>query len=68
MKSIKLAKVALAAAAALTVAASVTPPPANAMMNLGNYDVLTNRYYRSSWVWFVARCVPERSLDCIDVS
>jgi hypothetical protein len=38
------------------------------MMMLGNYDVLTNRYDRASWVWGVATCIPEKSLDCVDVS
>lgn len=55
-------------AVVLALSAAIVPPPANAMMTLGNYDVLTNRYDRSSWVWFIARCVPERSLDCIYVS
>ena len=35
---------AVAAAAVLTAAATVLAPPANAMLPLGNYDVLTNRY------------------------
>ncbi len=56
------------AAAALTAAATMIAPPANAMMMLGNYDVLTNRYDRASWVWFIAACTPERSPDCVDVS
>ena len=47
---------------------TVGAPPANAMMALGNYDVLTNRYDRASWVWGIAACTPERSLDCVDVS
>ncbi len=38
------------------------------MMQLGNYDVLTNRYTQASWVWFVAICIPEKSPDCLDVS
>ena len=38
------------------------------MMMLGNYDVLTNRYTMASWVWGIAACTPEKSLDCIDVS
>ncbi len=42
MKSVKLA----IATTALTAAAAVLAPPANAMMALGNYDVLTNRYDR----------------------
>ena len=63
MKSVKLAL----AATALTAAASVLAPPANAMMNLGNYDVLTNRYERASWFWAVYPCHPA-TLDCLDIS
>ena len=48
MKSMKLA----IATTALTAAASVLAPPANAY-TLGNYDVLTNRYERASWSWSV---------------
>ena len=59
---------AVIAAAAITAAGTVGAPPANAMMALGNYDVLTNRYDRASWVWGIAACTPERSLDCVDVS
>ena len=43
-------------------------PPANALMQLGNYDVLTNRYDRASWVWFVSRCIPEKPPDCVAIS
>jgi hypothetical protein len=64
MKSVKIA----IATAALTAAASVVAPPAQAMMQIGNYDVLTNRYDRASWVWMAALCIPEKSLDCIDIS
>jgi hypothetical protein len=62
MKLIK----AVIAAAALTMAATVIAPPAQAMQ-LGNYDVLTNRYDRASWVWFVAACIPEKTQDCVEV-
>lgn len=64
MKALKV----VIAAAALTAAGMVATPPANAMMTLGNYDVLTNRYDRASWVWGIAACIPEKSLDCVDVS
>jgi hypothetical protein len=64
---VKALKVVIAAAA-LTAAGMVATPPANAMMTLGNYDVLTNRYDRASWVWGIAACIPEKSLDCVDVS
>ena len=64
----KSAKVALAATAALTAAATMIAPPANAMMTLGNYDVLTNRYTRASWAWMVSACNPDKKPDCVDVS
>ena len=51
MKSMKLA----VATTALAAAASVLAPPANAY-TLGNYDVLTNRYERASWVWTLYPC------------
>jgi hypothetical protein len=58
-----------AIAAALLIAAGMTvTPPANAMMMIGNYDVLTNRYDRASWVWYVMACIPEKTLDCVDIS
>jgi hypothetical protein len=63
MKSVKLA----IATAALMSAASVLAPPAQAMMPLGNYDVLTNRYIRASWVWFITPCQPA-ALDCLHIS
>jgi hypothetical protein len=65
MRSLKLA----IATAVLTVSASVIAPPANAVpiMGLGNYDVLTNRYERASWVWFVAYCQPA-TVECLDIS
>lgn len=65
-KTLKLTKV-VTAAAALVVGATTLAPPAPAAMRLGNYDLLTNRYTQSSWVWFIARCVP-RNPDCVYVS
>ena len=62
MKSVKLAIV----MSALTVAASVLAPPAQAMMPIGNYDVLTNRYTRASWVWFVT--CQHVAPDCLRIS
>jgi hypothetical protein len=59
---------AVTAAILLAAAAMVAPPPAQAMMQLGNYDLLTNRYTQASWVWFVAQCIPEKNAECIDVS
>jgi hypothetical protein len=62
MKSITLA----IATAALTAAASVAAPPANAYV-LGNYDVLTNRYERASWFWAVYPC-KVAAPDCLYIS
>jgi hypothetical protein len=62
MKSMKLA----IATAALTAAASVLAPPANAYV-LGNYDVLTNRYERASWFWALYPC-HVASPDCLFIS
>jgi len=64
---VKALKVA-AAAAALTAAAAFAPTPASAMMVLGNYDVLTNRYTQASWVWFLTPCNPDKQPDCVNVS
>ena len=62
MKSVKLA----IATAVLSVAASVFAPPAQAV-NLGNYDVLTNRYERASWFWAIYPC-QVASPDCLYIS
>jgi hypothetical protein len=53
--------------AALSAAASLLAPPAEAMMQPGNYDVLTNRYERASWVWFISPCQPFNP-ECLDIS
>jgi hypothetical protein len=63
MKSVRLA----IATAALTASATVLAPPAQATMQAGNYDVLTNRYTQASWVWFVSPCQPPAP-DCVDIS
>ena len=63
MKSVKLA----IATTALTAAAAVLAPSAQAAMQLGNYDVLTNRYTRASWVWFITPCQPAAP-DCLHIS
>jgi hypothetical protein len=58
-------------AVALSAVAAALAPPAGAAMNLGNYDVLTNRYTMASWYWFVARCQPIGAPaipDCVHVS
>ena len=64
MKLIK----AVLAAAALVMAATVMPPQANAQMQLGNYDLNTNRYSDASWLWVVSSCIPEKSADCVLVA
>jgi hypothetical protein len=64
MKSVKAAM----AAAALTAVAAALAPPANASMQVGNYDVLTNRYDRASWAWFVSACPQPVNLDCLVIS
>ena len=53
--------------AVLAAAAAVLAPPAHAMMPLGNYDVLTNRYERASWFWAVYPC-PVATPDCLYIS
>ncbi len=54
----KPVKVLAAFAATLMAIATLVAPPAQAFWNPGNFDVLTNRYDRASWYWFVARCNP----------
>jgi hypothetical protein len=63
----KLIKTVLAVVV-LALSAAIVPPPANAQMTLGNYDLLTDRYTKATWVWFVAFCVPEHSDDCVTVA
>jgi len=63
MKSVKTAAVLTAFAAV----AAVLAPPAQAAMRLGNYDLLTNRYDRASWVWYVTNCWPEKRPDCLQI-
>jgi hypothetical protein len=62
MKSMKLA----IATTVLAAAASLLAPPAHAY-TLGNYDVLTNRYERASWVWTLYPC-QVASPDCLLIS
>ncbi|MFG1932522.1 hypothetical protein ACGFK1_18050 [Mycobacterium sp. NPDC048908] len=64
MKSMTLA----IATAMLTAAASMAAPPAQAMMQPGNYDVNTNRYERASWVWFVSPCQESLDVNCLRIS
>ncbi|WP_371871096.1 hypothetical protein [Mycolicibacterium agri] len=64
----KAVKALVAAAVFAVTAAMLAPPPASGMMILGNYDVLTNRYDLASWAWMVSACIPEKTLDCVDVS
>lgn len=55
------------AVAVLAVTATVLAPPASAL-RFGNYDLLTNRYDRASWVWNFSLCIPEKDPDCTLVS
>lgn len=57
----------LLATTVFVAAASVTAPHAYATFLPGNYDVLTNRYTRASWVWFISQC-QSRADDCVHVS
>ncbi len=59
---------AAAVAIAFVLGAFTSAPPARAHMNLGNYDLLTNRYDLASWVWWVSTCIPEKSPDCLDIN
>lgn len=56
------------AVAALMSVAMFLAPPAPAAMQLGNYDLLTNRYDRASWFWFISACIPGKSPDCVNVA
>ncbi|ORB29753.1 hypothetical protein [Mycolicibacterium parafortuitum] len=57
-----------AVAATLTAVATFLAPPSQAGMQLANYDLLTNRYNRASWFWFVTLCIPEKTPDCVNVA
>ena len=67
MRLLKAARAVLVSTG-LMIAATMVPPSANAWMVVGNYDLLTNRYDRASWVWFVTPCFPDKSPDCVSVS
>jgi hypothetical protein len=62
MKSVKIA----IATSALAAVVAVLAPPAHAY-TLGNYDVLTNRYQRASWVWTLYPC-QAAAPDCLIIS
>jgi hypothetical protein len=64
MKSMRLA----IATSVLAAVASVLAPPAQAMMQVGNYDVLTNRYERASWVWYISACPAPVDVNCLRIS
>lgn len=51
----------------LIATATLLAPASSARMRFANYDVLTNRYDRASWIWFAALCIPEKSLDCVAI-
>ncbi|KRE34775.1 hypothetical protein ASG82_00770 [Mycobacterium sp. Soil538] len=63
----KVTKIAAVASALMSVATTLAPS-SSANMQIGNYDLLTNRYDRASWVWYIAVCIPEKSQDCINVA
>jgi hypothetical protein len=67
MKSVKAA-LAMALMSAMSTTTAVIAPPAHADMPLANYDVLTNRYDRASWVWFVSACPNPVNLECLRIS
>lgn len=67
MRLLKVAR-AIVMSAGLMIAATVLPPSANAWMVIGNYDLLTNRYDRASWLWYVTPCFPDKNPDCVNVS
>ena len=66
--TVKRFRIFVAAAVLVISAGVVAPPPAQAMMPLGNYNLNTNRYDRASWVWFVHNCWPDKQPDCVNVS
>jgi hypothetical protein len=57
-----------AVVAALMATAAMLAPVSQATMRQGNYDLLTNRYDRASWFWFVSICIPEKTPECVDVA
>jgi hypothetical protein len=57
-----------AAAVVLALAPVSAASPAGAAMTNGNYNLLTDRYDLTSWVWFVTPCLPDKSTDCVNVS
>lgn len=62
----KLSKIG-AVTAALMAAATLLAPPSSAAMQLGNYDLQTNRYSDASWLWYISACIPEKSTDCVQI-
>ncbi|MFY1621279.1 hypothetical protein [Micromonospora sp. WMMD736] len=67
VRAMKLSRIA-AALVSLLVAATMLAAPAPAQMRLGNYDLLTNRYDRASWFWYLALCIPDKEPDCVNVA
>ena len=67
MRLLKVARV-VAVTIGMAIAAVVLPPSANAYMVNGNYDLLTNRYDRASWVWFITPCFPNKQEGCLYIS
>lgn len=67
MKLLKVVR-AVVLAAAVAMASTLVAPPASAMMLPGNYDLLTNRYDRASWLWYTTPCMPDKQAGCLFVS
>lgn len=63
----RLSKIGVVAAVLMTMATFLAPP-SSANFAIGNYDLLTNRYTRASWFWFVSLCIPEKTADCLNVA
>ncbi|GAB3236716.1 hypothetical protein [Mycolicibacterium hippocampi] len=64
----KLSRIGSAAAALMAMATLLAPPSSAAGMQLGNYDLWTNRYTQASWFWFISTCTPDKNPDCIRVA
>lgn len=62
----------IGAVIAPVVAAVLAPPAQAADMNLGSYNVLSNRWTNVAWIWQVYPCnipgqLTESSVGCVDV-
>jgi hypothetical protein len=55
-------------ATVLMAVATFLAPPSSASFAIGNYDLMTNRYTRASWLWYVTLCIPEKDPNCLNVA